>query len=202
MKNKAKRVKLIMVGLLVVFGIAACATGSNVTPVVTTITPAQVQSLAADVGFLAYKFTPAASTVQPILAGVCLIDTTQDPVVIAQELQQLLQNVWTGINKIGTPAGTVIVLLINNLVTDLGLNADLTSATTNISPYLVSAVVGICQGVQAAQTGNMPQELKASLAARGITPVPMGLPPAMVVPGNYTPNNVGVWNKIRNLFGF
>lgn len=202
MKPKAQRYKLIVVGLLVAFGIFGCTTGGNVTPVVTTITPTEVQSLAADVGYLAYEFTPAASTVQPILAGVCLIDTTQDPVAVAQELQQLLENVWSGINKIGTPGATVIVLLINNLVTDLGLNVDLTSATSNISPYLVSAVVGLCQGIQAAQTGNMPQELKASLAARGITPVPMGMPPAMVVPGNYTPANIGVLNEIRHFLGF
>ena len=202
MKQKAERLKLILVAVLMTFGLAACATGGGVTPVVTTLTPAQVQSLAADVGYLAYEFSPAAATVQPVLAGVCMIDTTQDPIAVAQEFQQLLSKVWTGIDAINTPEGTVIVLLINNLVSDLGLSSDLTSINTTISPYMVSAVVGLCQGVQAAQTGNMPKELKASLAVRGITPAPMGLPPSLVIPGNYTIDNLGAWGKLKKALGF
>lgn len=202
MKQKAERLKWILLGLLAVFGLAACATGGGVTPVVTSLTPAEVQSLAADVGYLAYEFSPAAATVQPVLAGVCMIDTTQDPIAIAQEFQQILSNVWTGIDAINTPESTVIVLLINNLVSDLGLNSDLTSVNTTISPYLVSAVVGLCQGIQAAQTGNMPEELKAALAVRGITPAPMGLPPSLVIPGNYTMDNLGAWGKLKKALGF
>ncbi|MGC8493655.1 MAG: hypothetical protein ACP5SH_18185 [Syntrophobacteraceae bacterium] len=202
MKQKAERLKPILVAVLMAFGLGACATGGSVTPVVTTLTPAQVQSLAADVGYLAYEFSPASTAVQPVLAGVCMIDTTQDPIAMAQQFQQLLSKVWTGIDAINTPEGTVIVLLINNLVSDLGLNSDLTSVTTTISPYMVSAVVGLCQGVQAAQTGNMPKELKASLAVRGITPAPMGLPPSLVIPGNYTVDNLGAWGKLKKALGF
>lgn len=203
MRQKMERFKLMVVGLLMVLGLAACATtGGSGGTAVTTLTSAEVQSLAADTGYLAYEFTPAASVVQPILAGVCMIDTTQDPTVIAQDLEQILSSVWSDINAINTPEGTVIVLLINNLVSDLGLSSDLTSVTTNISPYIVSAVVGVCQGIQAAQTGSMPQELKASLAARGITPVPMGLPPSLVIPGNYTIDNIGAWGKIKKALGF
>ncbi len=202
MKQKAERLKLILVAVLMTFGLAACATGGSVTPVVTTLTPAQVQSLAADVGYLAYEFSPASATVQPVLAGVCMLDTTQDPIAIAQQFQQLLSKVWIGIDASNTPEGTVIVLLINNLVSDLGLSSDLTSLNTTISPYMVSAVVGLCQGVQAAQTGNMPKELKASLAVRGITPAPMGLPPSLVIPGNYTMDNLGAWGKLKKALGF
>ncbi|MDR3555907.1 MAG: hypothetical protein P4L55_14210 [Syntrophobacteraceae bacterium] len=202
MRIKLGKSVLTIIGLLLIgVGLAGCAgSGGNVVPV-TTISAAEVQSLAADAGYLAYEFAPSANVVQPILAGVCSLDTTQDPILIASELQKILGQVWSGINSVNTPEGTIIVLLINNLVTELGLNTDLTSAMSNVSPYITAACVGVCQGIQAAENGTMPKGVKAELAAQGKLPIPMGLPPALVVQGNYTPANIGLWSKIKQALG-
>ena len=193
-----KKLRYAAVLLILILSMPGCAgTGGNIIPV-TTLTAAEVQSLAVDVGYLAYEFTPSASVVQPIMAGICSIDTTQDPVLIASQLQQIFGQMWSGINAVNTPEGTIIVLLINNLVSDLGLNTDLTSATSNISPYLISAVIGTCQGIQAAENGTMPASVKLMLKAQGQLQIPMGLPPSLIVPGNYSVNNLGVWNKVKS----
>lgn len=102
-----------------------------------------LHDLAWDVGYIGYTYSPQA---KGYLDAGCAVLSDDTGAAARGEMVSLLSNLWTEAN---TPHGVAIVLLVNNLVDQLGLNTEL--AQNEQLVQIKAVAMALCEGVKAAK---------------------------------------------------
>lgn len=138
------------VGMLAIFLFGCGGTGTTQTQ------DALIGILAQDVGYGVYRGVPDARTP---LATLCMIQDFTNPMLVASQLQEMLEKVWEDAKSITDTDVQVTALTVSNLMALLDTQTVLGDSATSADVARVKAILqlvvtNICKGATLAGGGG------------------------------------------------